>query len=437
MEITHNLGKLADFSHRLQQAIIKKAEVHTIVECLKSFTSYTSLYLSITEASLCIPAEGEPGAGEELLREAEALVDRQPPTGRKPTRLTLPSGTVVVLQPVLGLGHVLSYIGLAAQASAMTEEDSLYIDLLLDYAGRTAEQLLLRKLVLDDRMSEGHATLVHGILFGDIPHEDQMLAQIGLPSLSTGHYLFVSGTVILDRSGQREESFSAKGPNQDILMLLRSLLSTHGIYNLLLLHNNVIHLLCIRETFGNRQAQWEKVKQSLRKVTELLMKSSRLRPEESLRIHAGFGHVKSSLREAAQSYREALDAVAITRMLEEKPSGSAFYEDMGIYQMLKSIGDTDQLIRFVQNHLGPLLAYEQSGGLALVHTLDHYLSCMGSKQETAERLFIHRQTLYHRLDKLDELLGPDYLRPERRLCLEIAIRAYDLVKDEMKAERAI
>ncbi len=435
MEIEHNLGKLADFSHRLQQAVIKTAEVHTIVECLRSFTSLTSLYSSITEPSFCLPAEGE--RGKDMLKEAEELLERQPPTGRKQIRLTLSGGFAVFLQPVSGLGHVLSYIGIAAKENETCGENEIFIGLLLDYAGKTAEQLLLRKLVLDDRTSDVHASLVHAILFGEIPHEDQMLAQIGLPSLSAGHYLFVSGAVILDRSAQQAEGFSAKGPNQDIAMLLRTLLSTHGIYNLLLLHNNVIHLLCIRETFGNRQAQWEKVKQSLRKVTELLMKSGRLRPAESLRIQAGFGHMKSSLRDAAQSYREALDAVAITRMLQERPAGSVFYEDMGIYQMLKSIGDTARLIQFVQSHLGPLLAYEQAGGISLLQTLDHYLSCMGSKQETAERLFIHRQTLYHRLDKLDELLGSDYLKPERRLCLEVAIRAYDLVKEEMQTEQAM
>ncbi|GIO38649.1 hypothetical protein J41TS12_35100 [Paenibacillus antibioticophila] len=433
-DYSYSLNRLYRFSQQVQQAVIKSAQVRTILECLHNFGATRTLYLSIAEPSLLFPENNSIDETDSIIpEEVLELLENQSSLGRKLIKLSLSNGVSLLVQPVLGLGHVLSFIGIVlhSEGEPSSLQEEVFWGLLLDFAGKTAEQLLLRRLLLEDRASDGQASLIQSILFGDLTNEDQMLAQIGLSSLTSEHYLFVSGVVILEHSAMTGEGNMTTPSYQDMVMLLRSLLSTHGIYNLLLLHNNVIHVLCIRETFGNKQAQWLKVKQSLHKVIGLLQKSSRLRSNNTLIIHAGFGHMKGSLREASQSYREAIDAVSIARTLEEKVSKSIFYEDMGIYQMLKSIGNTERLIQFIHFHLGQVIDYDRQANGTLLLTLEQYLSCMGGKQETAERLFIHRQTLYHRLDKLNELLGEDYLRADRRLCLEVAIRAYELVKHTM------
>ncbi|MDY0395840.1 helix-turn-helix domain-containing protein [Virgibacillus halophilus] len=53
------------------------------------------------------------------------------------------------------------------------------------------------------------------------------------------------------------------------------------------------------------------------------------------------------------------------------------------------------------------------------------------KKETAEKLFIVRQTLYHRLKKIGELIGSDFMKPDNRLALEMAIKAF-YMKDAIK-----
>ena len=63
----------------------------------------------------------------------------------------------------------------------------------------------------------------------------------------------------------------------------------------------------------------------------------------------------------------------------------------------------------------------------LFETLCVYLECGGSKKETADRLFIVRQTLYHRIEKLELLLGEDFMAPSNRLALEVAIMASRLL----------
>ena len=74
-----------------------------------------------------------------------------------------------------------------------------------------------------------------------------------------------------------------------------------------------------------------------------------------------------------------------------------------------------------------MLEFDQKLNSNLFETLRVYLECSGSKKETSDRLFIVRQTLYHRLDRLETLLGKDFMEPANRLAIETAIKAYELV----------
>ena len=60
-----------------------------------------------------------------------------------------------------------------------------------------------------------------------------------------------------------------------------------------------------------------------------------------------------------------------------------------------------------------------------MNTLSLYLKFNGSKKETAKHLFIVRQTLYHRLEKLYELIGEDFMEPPKRQAFEFAVAAYE------------
>ena len=65
--------------------------------------------------------------------------------------------------------------------------------------------------------------------------------------------------------------------------------------------------------------------------------------------------------------------------------------------------------------------YDSKHNSNLLQTLDIYFQCNGLKKEMAEKLFIVRQTLYHRLEKIEQIIGSDFLNYENRLCLEIML----------------
>ena len=66
-------------------------------------------------------------------------------------------------------------------------------------------------------------------------------------------------------------------------------------------------------------------------------------------------------------------------------------------------------------------AYDARKGTTLLRTLDVYLSCGGSIARTAEHLYVHRNTLVQRLEKLHDLLGLDPHDSDHWLALHIAL----------------
>ncbi|AMX83874.1 hypothetical protein GS3922_09485 [Geobacillus subterraneus] len=91
----------------------------------------------------------------------------------------------------------------------------------------------------------------------------------------------------------------------------------------------------------------------------------------------------------------------------------------------------------INRYLGPIIEYDRKYNGKLLETLKVYLQCNGSKQEAAKRLFIVRQTLYHRMEKLERFLGTDFMEADKRLALELMLKAYDYLMSggEMHGQR--
>ena len=101
--------------------------------------------------------------------------------------------------------------------------------------------------------------------------------------------------------------------------------------------------------------------------------------------------------------------------------------DVGVHRLLlRLIADPD-LERFVDEQLGALLEHDARYGRELVRTLDTHLACGMSKTRTSQALGVRRQTLYDRLDRIEELIGcPDLAHRERRTALDLALLAWRL-----------
>ena len=80
----------------------------------------------------------------------------------------------------------------------------------------------------------------------------------------------------------------------------------------------------------------------------------------------------------------------------------------------------DALAAFVAEQIGPLLDCDAREGGHLCSTLEVYLG-VGNGAEAARRLFVHYNTLKHRLARISALLDTDLRDARRRAALTLAL----------------
>ncbi len=90
-------------------------------------------------------------------------------------------------------------------------------------------------------------------------------------------------------------------------------------------------------------------------------------------------------------------------------------------QLLLSMRGTPELLAFSQERLGPLLEVGGDRGRDLLETLEAFLHCGGRKTEAAAVLGIERQSLYHRLGRIESILGVNLKDADSTLALHLAV----------------
>jgi sugar diacid utilization regulator len=149
-------------------------------------------------------------------------------------------------------------------------------------------------------------------------------------------------------------------------------------------------------------------------------------------LYAGIGRAAPRAEDVPRAYSEALQALAVARRLGGRHR-VAFFGTLGVYRVLAST-DPAELAAFRRETLGPLLSADERQGGELLRTLETYLLCGASPQETALRLHTHRNTVLYRLQRIGEALGgADVRAPEVQFTLWLAVRAGDVLGEHASA----
>ena len=123
-------------------------------------------------------------------------------------------------------------------------------------------------------------------------------------------------------------------------------------------------------------------------------------------ISAGAGDSFYSIRDLKDSVTEAKHALNMLHMCK-RTGQYRMHEEMGIYQLLFSIKDDSILKRIIEEQIGILQVYDQENISDLLTTLDVYLQEDCNITNTTQRLYVHRNTVKYRINRIQELLGKD------------------------------
>jgi PucR family transcriptional regulator, purine catabolism regulatory protein len=124
---------------------------------------------------------------------------------------------------------------------------------------------------------------------------------------------------------------------------------------------------------------------------------------------------------AGPALRVAAQTAGAARRLPERPWYDA--RSTELERLLAAVGDERVLGEFVERNLGPLLDHDRDHKLALLGTLQALCAHGGHKASAARDLHLHRQALYHRIARIEALLGVDLSDASRLTTLDVALRA--------------
>lgn len=123
-------------------------------------------------------------------------------------------------------------------------------------------------------------------------------------------------------------------------------------------------------------------------------------------MKAGVGTSYEYIEEFKKSYQEAKNALSISK-IATKEQKVYFYENLGIYSLIAQISNGKFLDDYVESRIGKLIKADNMQEGELCETLETYLEHNCNANATAEALFIHRNTMRYRMDKIKRILDDD------------------------------
>lgn len=318
------------------------------------------------------------------------------------------------LMPVRVLGQVWGNLYLQIKHPPLSEE---FLFLILDRASLAIAQILLRTRTIEERKQNLEDELVRNLLNGREYEKDDLLTYLPPPSRNMHFRVFIiqidSPVISLSEEDWDEIKLQRS-------MIIRSLFKRHGFFPAVSARRNEITVIASFIAADHLKKETDRFSQ----VTYDILKMKENNFIEGKKCTFGVSTVYTAISNVKKGFEEAHK---VLKLHESEITTSNFYESLGIYRLLLLLKKSGHLETYINEYLGTVLEFDQKLNSNLFETLRVYLECSGSKKETSDRLFIVRQTLYHRLDRLETLLGKDFMEPANRLAIETAIKAYELV----------
>lgn len=139
-----------------------------------------------------------------------------------------------------------------------------------------------------------------------------------------------------------------------------------------------------------------------------------------LLISAGLSRICRRVEDYPDAFEQARQALLMGRAVRG-PGTAVTFDELGAQWHLFGIAQ-QQVRDMYQERLQLLLEHDRERGTQLFRTTEAYLECMGNAKLTAEKLFVHRNTLRQRFDKIRRVAGIDLSDSGHWFDLMMAVR---------------
>jgi len=162
------------------------------------------------------------------------------------------------------------------------------------------------------------------------------------------------------------------------------------------------------------------VQKEQNKILKQLLKYLQQQINQTLHFSIVVGSSQTVLS-VAKSYSEATNML---NTVAAKQTGIHFLNEFYLDTFLSEQISTQAAAEFSAHYLHKLVRYDQKNHLNLLQTLASYLANHQNIAATARKLYIHRNTLIYRIERIEVILGVDITDPNIALSLQLALKFY-------------
>ena len=146
--------------------------------------------------------------------------------------------------------------------------------------------------------------------------------------------------------------------------------------------------------------------------------------ELSVKCLIGIGSVSSQMKDIAKSFKEATTAIEVGAVFDTEKNIISF-ENLGIGRLIYQlpIPLCEMFIKEVFGDYDPSTLDEE-----ILTTVYQFMENDLNLSETSRQLFVHRNTLVYRLEKLQKTIGLDIRQFEDAMTFKIAMMVFDYMK---------
>jgi PucR family transcriptional regulator, purine catabolism regulatory protein len=408
----HMLQNLEALSREFHRLTLKPKGTYNILHMLYEKTKSPIIFLPLKGKPTLVPEKNSKEQEElfRFLREKLKMNAGLSELDSHPRRFSI-GEKKILMQPVKAMGQIWAYIGMICN-----RQPHRYDDLILDWSSLAIAQDLLRKRYIEERRLHFEHVWVDDLLHRRI-EEEQLHSHLGMEYNKLKGFNSIVCLIEFSHSQEPEPEPLLdlhEFIRYDFSLMTRSIFEQYDFRAFITMNNGLITVIAFDL---NPDKPWKtRLKQAVKQIQK-----ADLGRKQDLELNIGVGRPYPGFTQVHHSYKEANQ---VLMMNSEHQAGFLFHEELGIFQLLLNLKDGENVLpSFIERYLGPLITYDREKGGDLLHTLKVYLDHDCSKKLAAEHLFIARQSLYYRLEKIKELLGEDVMSPENKLVLNVALRA--------------
>lgn len=124
----------------------------------------------------------------------------------------------------------------------------------------------------------------------------------------------------------------------------------------------------------------------------------------NLSVSVGVSNSFTEVTKMPDAYFQAFEAAVIGRE-HYGENKVIFYDAVYFFQKLRKMGAQDETYEVCQRFIGPVASYDEEHGTELVDTLRILLENNGNTHTAASQMYVHKNTVLQRRNKIIELLG--------------------------------